>query len=164
MAATGITSALLSSSTPISSERPRTPLRMRHPDYTTSAPPAESDSDNESNEYSDGETTAVDDDNYVRKTLAKEKPLPPITLKNWYKEINIISTLALTVVPALAFYGAATVAVDTRTVVWAFIYYFFSGLGITAGELNHFIYLFPNDFGTLSLTVFFSHLFPLFRF
>lgn len=101
----------------------------------TSAPPSnDSESETESNVYSDdGETTAVEDDNYVRKILAKERPLPPITWKNWYKEINIISTLALTVVPALAFYGASTVAVNPRTAVWAIVYYFYSGMSVTAG-------------------------------
>lgn len=96
---------------------------MRHPDYTQTDNPLDSESDD--NAYdSEGETTAVDDladDNYVRKVLAKERPLPPITLKNLYKEINVISTLALTVVPALAFYGALNVEVRWQTMVWCVV-------------------------------------------
>ena len=110
---------------------PRAPLRMRHPDMTNM--PDSSDSDHDASD-SEGETTAVDDgtyndDNYVRKVLAKEKPLPPITLGNLYKNINVISTLALTVVPALAIYGAFTTPVMWQTALWAVAYYFYTGLG-----------------------------------
>lgn len=123
--------AIASAITPLAS---RAPLRMRGADHTTKEHESESSGD----DYSDGEgeTTAVDEvveDNYVRKTLAKEKPLPPITFRNVHKNLNVVSTLALTVVPALAFYGAMNVAVDSRTVAWAILYYYFTGLGITAG-------------------------------
>jgi len=74
-----------------------------------------------------------DDWNYVRRTLAKEKPLPPITLKNVHKTINWISFFVLTLVPALAFYGAATTPLTWQTAVWCVVYYFYTGLGITAG-------------------------------
>jgi hypothetical protein len=56
-----------------------------------------------------------EDWNYVRRTLAKEKPLPPITIKNVHKNINWISFLALTIVPVLSFYGAATVKLQWQT-------------------------------------------------
>lgn len=83
------------------------------------------------------EDTAVEeadvDDNYVSKTLAKEKPLPPITWRNLHKNLNIISCLALTVVPALALYGAFTTPLSRKTFIWSILYYFFTGLGITAG-------------------------------
>lgn len=139
---TGITSALATgfeTNTKQASLNPvnRTPLRMRYPDYTGTVEDGdkvhESSSGSE-NEYDSegGETTAVDEgveENYVRKVLAKEKPLPPITLKNWYKEINVVSTLALTVVPALAFYGALTTALQTKTLIWSIVYYYFTGLG-----------------------------------
>lgn len=112
---------------------PRAPLRMRHPDMTNM--PDSSDSDHDASD-SEGETTAVDDgtyndDNYVRKVLAKEKPLPPITLGNLYRNINVISTLALTVVPALAIYGAFTTPVMWQTALWAVVYYFYTGLGVS---------------------------------
>jgi len=76
---------------------------------------------------------ADDDWNYVRRTIAKEKPLPPITLKTLPQNINWVSFLALTVVPALAFYGAATTKLQWQTAVWCVVYYFYTGLGITAG-------------------------------
>ena len=69
---------------------------------------------------------ADDDWNYVRRTIAKEKPLPPITLKTLPQNINWVSFLALTVVPALAFYGAATTKLQWQTAVWSVVYYFYS--------------------------------------
>ncbi|KAM0753685.1 putative stearoyl-CoA 9-desaturase [Meredithblackwellia eburnea MCA 4105] len=136
MSSAAITSALATSPAQDAASS-KTPLRMRHPDYTQpgSAPDSESSDDNDYHESDgEGETTAVEGaDNYVRKVLAKERPLPPITLKNWYKEINVISTLALTIVPALAFYGALTTKVQLKTAIWAVVYYFYTGLGITAG-------------------------------
>lgn len=103
---------------------------------------------------SKGSRHADDDWNYVRRTLAKEKPLPPITLKNVHKNINWISFIVLTVVPSLALYGAFTTKLTWQTAVWSVVYYFYSacnrasnttatclqcicslaaGLGITAG-------------------------------
>ncbi|GAA6054310.1 hypothetical protein NBRC10513_006452 [Rhodotorula toruloides] len=115
---------------------PRAPLRMRHPDYTQTDVLESSDSDAASD--SEGETTAVDDgtyedDNYVRKVLSKEKPLPPITWKNIHRNIQWISTLALTIVPLLSIYGAFTTPLKWQTAVWSVVYYYFTGLGITAG-------------------------------
>jgi stearoyl-CoA desaturase (delta-9 desaturase) len=109
---------------------------MRFPDYTVESVGEDTERSEATESDSEGEATAVDeiaDDNYVRKVLAKERPLPPITLQNFHTEVNVISTLALTLVPALAFYGAMNVEVQWKTVLWAFAYYFYTGLGITAG-------------------------------
>jgi len=93
--------------------------------------------DSVSESSDEGETTCVDtdvnDDSYVQKTLAREKPLPPITWKNWTKNIQLVSTLALTIVPALTVYGALTTKLRWQTAVWCVLYYFFTGLGVTAG-------------------------------
>ncbi|POW11738.1 hypothetical protein PSTT_04994 [Puccinia striiformis] len=87
----------------------------------------------DNNTWEDDEETAVDDDSYVQRTLRKEKPLPPITWRNFYREINLISTLALTIVPILALYGSFTTPLCRLTLAWSIIYYYFTGLGITAG-------------------------------
>lgn len=112
----------------------RTPLRMRGANHADTASDSE---DSLVASDSEGETTAVDEavkeDNFVRKVLAKERPLPPITWRNLHREINVVSALALTVVPALAFYGALNVEVKWQTALWAVAYYFYTGLGITAG-------------------------------
>ena len=73
-----------------------------------------------------GSRHADDDWNYVRRTLAKEKPLPPITIKNVHKNINWISFIVLTVVPTLALYGAFTTKLTWQTAVWSVVYYFYS--------------------------------------
>lgn len=68
-------------------------------------------------------------DNYVAYTLRNQKPLPPITWRNWYKEIDYISVAALTLTPTIAIYGMFTVKLQWQTAVWSFIYYFVTGLG-----------------------------------
>ncbi|CDU24496.1 probable stearoyl-CoA desaturase [Sporisorium scitamineum] len=72
-------------------------------------------------------------DDYVSRVLATERPLPPIQLKNILGEIQWVSFLALTVTPALAIYGLFTTSFNKYTAAWAFVYYFMTGLGITAG-------------------------------
>lgn len=107
-------------------------MQFCHTDYTESAP-VDSDSERDDSSSDEGETTAVDEsyvqDNYVKKTLAKEKPLPPITLATLPQNIQVVSTLALTIVPALAIYGAFTTPLLTKTLLWAVVYYFYTGLG-----------------------------------
>lgn len=63
----------------------------------------------------------------MRKVLAKERPLPPITLATLPQNIEVISTLALTIVPALAIYGAFTTPVMWQTLLWSVAYYFYTG-------------------------------------
>ncbi|EIN08842.1 delta9-fatty acid desaturase [Punctularia strigosozonata HHB-11173 SS5] len=72
-------------------------------------------------------------DNYVAYTLRNQKPLPPVTWANWYKELEWISVLVLTLVPAMTIYGALYVPLQTKTAIFAVLYYFVTGLGITAG-------------------------------
>ncbi|KIY48405.1 hypothetical protein FISHEDRAFT_65714 [Fistulina hepatica ATCC 64428] len=73
--------------------------------------------------------------NYVQHTLESVKPLPPIkwTLKTWYKEINWISFALLTLTPIIGVVGICTVPLQRPIAFFAVGYYFFTGLGITAG-------------------------------
>jgi hypothetical protein len=57
----------------------------------------------------------------------------PWTLSNWHKHLNWLHVIILGGVPLLGIYGLMTTAVQSKTVVWAIIYYFMTGLGITAG-------------------------------
>ncbi|ORY30358.1 hypothetical protein BCR39DRAFT_466656 [Naematelia encephala] len=80
--------------------------------------------------------TASDEDipdNYVTATIAKQKYLPPVTWSNLLQNIQWISFLAITVPPAVAIYGMCTTPWNTKTVIWSIVYYFITGLGITAG-------------------------------
>ncbi|EPQ31706.1 uncharacterized protein PFL1_01039 [Pseudozyma flocculosa PF-1] len=72
-------------------------------------------------------------DDYVARVLATEKPLPPIQAKNILNEIQWVSFIALTSTPILAIYGMFTTKLSAATFAWAAVYYFFTGLGITAG-------------------------------
>ncbi|ORY77210.1 putative stearoyl-CoA 9-desaturase [Leucosporidium creatinivorum] len=121
-------------SKPTTTARSTAPLRQRFPDY---GDVEASDSEGEHNTDDEGETTAVDTstatDNYVRKVLAKERPLPPITIATLPENLQIISCIALTLVPTVAIYGAFTTPLMWQTALWCFIFYFYTGLGITAG-------------------------------
>ncbi|KAG8698406.1 hypothetical protein FRC08_005954 [Ceratobasidium sp. 394] len=72
-------------------------------------------------------------DNYVQHTLETTKPLPPVTLSNWWKELNYISCIALSATPLIALYGSLTTPLQTKTAIFAVFWYFVTGLGITAG-------------------------------
>ncbi|POW16916.1 hypothetical protein PSHT_06564 [Puccinia striiformis] len=128
-------------STPGSAQHLRQRQRKNLPDYDPDSDLSESEGlgglrSQVGNTWEDDEETAVDDDSYVQRTLRKEKPLPPITWRNFYREINVISTLALTIVPVLAIYGAITTPLYRSTLAWSIIYYYFTGLGITAGAVE----------------------------
>ena len=58
----------------------------------------------------------------------------PWTLSNWHKHLNWLHVVILAGVPLLGLYGCLTAKVQIKTVVWAVIYYFMTGLGITAGN------------------------------
>ncbi|KAJ1301935.1 hypothetical protein OPQ81_000774 [Rhizoctonia solani] len=72
-------------------------------------------------------------DNYVQHTLATTKPLPPVTIHNWWKELNHINCFFIFVTPLIALYGALTTSLQLKTACFAIFWYFVTGLGITAG-------------------------------
>ncbi|KZV76659.1 delta9-fatty acid desaturase [Peniophora sp. CONT] len=72
-------------------------------------------------------------DNYVEHTLKTQKAKPPVTLNNILSELEWISFAVLTVTPSLAIYGMFTTKWCWQTALWSVIYYFITGLGITAG-------------------------------
>ncbi|KNZ46646.1 uncharacterized protein VP01_709g4 [Puccinia sorghi] len=79
------------------------------------------------------EITVHEHSSFTQRTLRHEQPPPQITWRNWYREINLISTLASTLVPIVALYGALTTSLCRLTLAWSIVYYYFAGLGITAG-------------------------------
>ncbi|CAG8672814.1 9349_t:CDS:1, partial [Dentiscutata erythropus] len=56
----------------------------------------------------------------------------PITWQNWYKHINWLHASILLSTPFIALYGFFTTEIQLKTLIWAIIYYFVTGLGITA--------------------------------
>lgn len=57
----------------------------------------------------------------------------PMTWKNWYKHINWLNTTLIVFVPMLGLVAAYWVPLQWKTLAFAVIYYFNTGLGITAG-------------------------------
>jgi len=56
-----------------------------------------------------------------------------ITLKDWYKHIDWLNVTFILFIPMIGFYYAFYTPIVTKTIIWSFVYYFFTGLGITAG-------------------------------
>jgi stearoyl-CoA desaturase (delta-9 desaturase) len=57
----------------------------------------------------------------------------PFTKSNWHKHINWMNTTIIAIIPFLGFCSAPFVRLTGKTALWAFVYYFITGLGITAG-------------------------------
>lgn len=58
-----------------------------------------------------------------------------MTLANWHKHVNWLNVTFIIVVPMLGCLQALWVPLQLKTAIWSVIYYFMTGLGITAGEL-----------------------------
>ncbi|KAI7902253.1 delta-9 desaturase [Cokeromyces recurvatus] len=77
------------------------------------------------------------------KTESMKAPLPKtkmpplfdqtITSKNWTKHVNWVHATLLLGTPLIGLYGIFTTELTKKTMIWAIIYYFITGLGITAG-------------------------------
>lgn len=67
----------------------------------------------------------------------------PMTAANWYKHINWLNVVMIIGIPVYGMIMAYWTPLYWKTAVWAFAYYFMTGLGITAGELtrNRIIFL-----------------------
>jgi len=72
-------------------------------------------------------------DNYVSYTLKHQKALPPISWDNWWQELNLLHAAILGLTPIMGIVGAFVVRLRWETAVWSVMYYFMTGLGITAG-------------------------------
>ncbi|KAF8508243.1 hypothetical protein BU17DRAFT_77968 [Hysterangium stoloniferum] len=72
-------------------------------------------------------------DNYVSHTLKTTAPLPPVTLQNFWTELNWLNVTILSITPILTIWGLYTTRLQWRTAIFSVMYYFFTGLGITAG-------------------------------
>ncbi|KAE8232346.1 hypothetical protein CF326_g2629 [Tilletia indica] len=72
-------------------------------------------------------------DNYIQRMLSKPDDLPPFRLSNIVNELQYVSTIVLTTTPLLALYGIMTTPLQAKTFWWSVVYYFLTGLGITAG-------------------------------
>jgi stearoyl-CoA desaturase (delta-9 desaturase) len=60
----------------------------------------------------------------------------PITKSNWYKHVNWLNVTLIVGVPIYGLIAAYWTPLYWKTAVWTVIYYFMTGLGITAGMLS----------------------------
>lgn len=58
----------------------------------------------------------------------------PMTRNNWYKHVNWLNVFLILGIPAYGCIQSLWVPLQLKTAIWAVIYYFFTGLGITAGK------------------------------
>jgi stearoyl-CoA desaturase (delta-9 desaturase) len=58
-----------------------------------------------------------------------------MTRNNWYKHVNWLNVFLILGIPAYGCIQSLWVPLQLKTAVWAVVYYFFTGLGITAGKL-----------------------------
>ncbi|KAF9317383.1 hypothetical protein BG003_000840 [Podila horticola] len=74
----------------------------------------------------------------TRRDPLEHIEIPPligekVTFSNWHTFLDWKHVIGLGVTPLLAFYGLLTTEIQTKTLIWAIVYYFATGLGITAG-------------------------------
>lgn len=58
-----------------------------------------------------------------------------MTLKNWYKHVDWLNVYFIIGIPLYGLIQSLWVPLQLKTAVWAVLYYFYTGLGITAGKL-----------------------------
>ena len=73
--------------------------------------------------------TASIPDNYVSYTLKHQEALPPITWKNWYKELHWLHVFILFVPPTIGIIGARDTPLQWNTAVWFAVYSLLTGFG-----------------------------------
>ncbi|KAF1956488.1 hypothetical protein CC80DRAFT_492051 [Byssothecium circinans] len=57
----------------------------------------------------------------------------PVTFQNWYKHINWLNTSVVVLVPTYGLLAVPYTPLYRPTLIWAIVYYFFTGFGITGG-------------------------------
>ena len=65
----------------------------------------------------------------------------PITRDNWYKHVNWLNFIMIIGVPCFGLVLAWWTPLQWKTLVWSVVYYFWTGLGITAGMYSMVIIL-----------------------
>ncbi|KAJ7199680.1 delta 9-fatty acid desaturase protein [Mycena pura] len=72
-------------------------------------------------------------ESFVSHTLKSTKPLPPVTWANAASELNWLNVAILTVVPAISVAGIWCTTLRWETALFSVVYYYITGLGVTAG-------------------------------
>lgn len=75
----------------------------------------------------------------TRRDPLQHEELPPlfpekITIYNIWRYLDYKHVVGLGLTPLIALYGLLTTEIQTKTLIWSIIYYYATGLGITAGK------------------------------
>lgn len=65
----------------------------------------------------------------------------PITMSNWYRHVSWVNVIFVAGIPLTGLFVAFSTPLLWKTAVWAFLYYFMTGLGITAGAAIYLIFV-----------------------
>ncbi|KAL1383644.1 acyl-CoA desaturase [Phyllosticta capitalensis] len=76
----------------------------------------------------------------------------PLTLRNWYQHVNWLNVFLTVGIPFSGCVSAIYVPLCWKTAIWAFVFYFFTGLSITAGY--HRLWSHTSYSATLPLRIF----------
>lgn len=57
-----------------------------------------------------------------------------MTMKNWWRHLNLLNIYLIVIVPLLGLWAAWYTPLTRATLLWSIVYYFNTGLGITAGK------------------------------
>ncbi|KAF2489278.1 delta-9 fatty acid desaturas-like protein [Lophium mytilinum] len=76
----------------------------------------------------------------------------PMTRKNWYKHVDWLNTFFIIGIPMMGLVAAWWTPLQFKTAIWTVIYYFWTGLGITAGY--HRLWAHKSYSATLPLQIF----------
>lgn len=58
----------------------------------------------------------------------------PLTWSNWHKHVNWLNTTFIVIIPMIGFISSYWVPLHLYTAIFAVVFYFNTGLGITAGK------------------------------
>lgn len=77
----------------------------------------------------------------TRRMPLEHDELPPlfpekITITNIWRYLDYKHVLGLGLTPLIALYGLLTTEIQTKTLIWSIVYYYATGLGITAGKFS----------------------------
>ena len=103
------------------SHQPTAGMQAVVPDYLSSQPSslAKSSEPNRNRNYDPKKP-------HITETL--------LTRANWYKHVNWLNVYMIMGIPLLGSIQALWTPMRWQTILWAVVYYFWTGLGITAGE------------------------------
>ncbi|KAJ7759652.1 delta 9-fatty acid desaturase protein [Mycena metata] len=81
----------------------------------------------------DATIASAEAENYVTYILSSTKPRPPISWRNLRSELDWVNVVMVPLVPLISLLGAYRTKLRWETALFAVVYYFYTGVGITAG-------------------------------